>query len=67
VAQAAAVQLTALPRQHEQRRVHEQLFEEVRARVRGVGDAVALRGLDALSVAEGDVANVRSETEDRFS
>jgi hypothetical protein len=36
--------------------VDEQLFEEVRANIGRVRDAVPLSGLDALSVSESDLA-----------
>jgi hypothetical protein len=62
VAQAAAVQVAALTCRYEQRGVDEQLLEEARARVGRLRDPVALPGLDALSVAERDVAKRSSST-----
>jgi hypothetical protein len=57
VAKAAAVELAPLAGEGQQGGVDEQLFEEVRADVGRVRDAVPLCGLDALSVSESDLAD----------
>jgi hypothetical protein len=67
VSEAAAIEVAALPSEGQERRVDEQLLEEVRARGRRPGQPVALRGVDLLAAAERDVADVRAESEDRVA
>jgi hypothetical protein len=67
VSQPAAIEIAALSGNHEQRRVNEQFFEEVRRRTRSVQHALTLRELDALATAVRDIANVRTESEDRVA
>jgi hypothetical protein len=67
VAQTTAVEVAPLARERQQRGVDQKLFEEVGAGVGRACDPVPLFGLDALTVTEGDVADVWSEAEDGFA
>jgi 3-oxoacyl-ACP reductase-like protein len=63
----AAVELAALSGECEERRIDEELLEEVRAGVRSVREALALLKLDVLTAPERDVPDVRAELEDRVA
>src|SRR5262249_52083904 len=65
--EAATIELATLPREGQQRGVDQQLLEEIRTRVGCIGDPVALCGLDALSLAPRDIANLRPQVEDRLA